>query len=50
MAKTNVHERDADYYTKKVERDVAKNLSIDDYSEKQKFALTCQYLGMEGHG
>ena len=23
---------------------------IDDFSEKQKFVLTCQYLGMEGHG
>lgn len=45
-----VQERDADYYEKRVATDMAAHLAIDDFSDKQKFALTCRYLGMEGHG
>lgn len=50
MATTNIQERDADYYADRVDRDLAENLAIDDFSERQRFALTCRYLGMEGHG
>ncbi len=50
MSSSNVHERDANYYAERVDRDMEENLSIDAFSERQKFALTCQYLGMEGHG
>lgn len=47
---TNIKERDSAYYEKRVAKDVAQHLAIHDYNDKQKFALTCQYLGMEGHG
>ncbi len=47
---SQLKERDSDYYDKRVAQDLADNLAIESFTDKQKFALTCQYLGMEGHG
>lgn len=50
MGETAIRERDADYYKQRVDREVAEHLRVADYTTRQKFALTCRMLGMEGHG
>lgn len=47
---SKIKEREAAYYETRVAKEVGEHLSIKAYTERQKFALTCQYLGMEGHG
>lgn len=50
MDPVSIRERSADYYKERVDREVAEHLRVESYSTRQKFALTCRMLGMEGHG
>ncbi|MFT7576398.1 MAG: L-fuculose-phosphate aldolase [Alphaproteobacteria bacterium] len=50
MAQSNIIQRDSKYYADRVDRELAETLAIENYTTRQKFSLTCQYLGMEGHG
>jgi L-fuculose-phosphate aldolase len=50
MDQIGIRDRSADYYKERVDREVAQHLAVAPYTARQKFALTCQILGAEGHG